>query len=108
MHVPKGSLREGAVALATEGECVKSKVTLKLSVAQAPSVSLCEPPPSRREAFGENRFIRALPFRQIKLLDKSKFEADKLRFIEQIVIRLIGLNRLYSDRRGRRSLQDKL
>ena len=83
MHIPKGSLREGAVALATEGECVKSKVTLKSSVAQAPSVSLREPPPSWREAIGGNRFVRTLPFRQIKPTDKSKFE-KRLLFIKRL------------------------
>ena len=30
-------------------------------------------PSPLEKAFGENRFIRALPFRKIKLPDKSKF-----------------------------------
>ena len=38
------------------------------------------------KAIGENRFIRALPFSQIKPTDKSKFEANKLRFIGEIEI----------------------
>jgi len=30
------------------------------------------------KAFGENRFVRALPFRQIKLTAKSKFELQTI------------------------------
>jgi len=33
-------------------------------------------PSPLEKAFGENRFVCNLPFRQIKLPDKSKFEID--------------------------------
>jgi len=38
-------------------------------------------PSPLEKAIGDNRFLCALPFRQIKPTDKSKFEADKLRFV---------------------------
>ena len=43
-------------------------------------------PSPLEKAIGGNRFVRTLPFRQIKHTDKSKFEADKLRFIGEIEI----------------------
>jgi len=58
-------------------------------------------PSPLEKAFGENRFVRALPFRQIKPTDKSKFGNAELRvcgfycFLQKSVCRTLKFRKRF-------------
>ena len=63
----RGSLREGAVAVATEGECV-------LKITQTPSVTLRGPPSSRRKAYIVHLQVRTYsPPKVVVLIENSRY-----------------------------------